>query len=465
MLGVVRGRVGMWSYYYLTQEREYRRFILLLISFLMSMVSLVFYSNLFMTLIGWDGLGVTSFLLVIYYKNRKSLGSGMITGLTNRLGDCFFICCLGISLRCSSVLTLFLLVCLRITKRAQFPFSAWLPSAIAAPTPVSALVHSSTLVTAGVYVLIRYCQTESIPLLALGSCTLFLAGMRACAESDLKKVVALRTLSQLGVIMVSLGALAKSNCFFHLLSHAFFKSLLFICIGTSIHSVYGTQEIRSYNSLHLSYIPSAFATVSSLSLLGFLFTSGFYRKERILEGLYRNGIMSWCLLTFLIGIGLTTLYSIKMVIRSFLVGSFSGTRAWSLGGYGGHVKGPLYVLGRLSFAFGSTVRDYSRPVISCIPTYEKFIPFLLLLLGFLGGYFLAFLNSPFLGRLASLSPNNQYVASIPSDVDLQNPIDKGWIEAGFLRISALSSSIYSHYTPILRLGLSSLLILVWAVYD
>ena len=467
VLGVVRGRVGMWSYYYLREEMAYHRFIQLLTTFLLRMVSLVFFSNLYMTLIGWDGLGVTSFLLVIYYKNRKSLGSGMITGLTNRLGDGFFICGLGI-VTCmmeSHVLILILLVLMRLTKSAQFPFSSWLPSAIAAPTPVRALVHSSTLVTAGVYVLIRYCQTESVPLLFLGSFTLFLAGIRACAERDLKKVVALRTLSQLGVMIVSLGALAKSHCFFHLLSHAFFKSLLFICIGTCIHSVYGTQEIRSYNGLYISFNLTAFATVSSLSLLGFTFTSGCYRKENILEGLYATRIMSWSLLIFFLGIGLTTLYSIKMLICSFLIGAFSGTRAGSLGGYRWHVKGPLYLLGRLRLTFGSTVSGYSSPISTPIAINEKMIPFIIIILGFFGGYILSRLHSHFLGRLATLTPNSQYVASYPALVDLQNPIDKGWIEAGSLRLSTMTSSIYTQYTPILRLGLSSLVLFVLYLYD
>ena len=120
---------------------------------------------------------------------------------------------------------------------------------MAAPTPVRALVHSSTLVTAGVYVLIRYCHSDAGTLINLGTLTMLMAGTVACAERDLKKVVALSTLSQLGLIIVSLGAYEKSYCFFHMISHAFFKALLFICVGTCIHSVYGTQDFRSFNSL------------------------------------------------------------------------------------------------------------------------------------------------------------------------------------------------------------------------
>jgi len=122
------------------------------------MVLLIFMSNLFGTLIGWDGLGITSFLLVLYYKNRKSLGRSLITALTNRVGDAFLLVLLGLSLFPSGgpYLGLVLLLLAAMTKRAQYPFSRWLPAAMAAPTPVSALVHSSTLVTAGVYLLLRF---------------------------------------------------------------------------------------------------------------------------------------------------------------------------------------------------------------------------------------------------------------------------------------------------------------------
>jgi len=128
------------------------------LAFVRSMVLLIFLSTLYGTLVGWDGLGITSFLLVIYYKNRKSLGSSMITAMTNRVGDAFLLVLLGVSLYPASGahLGLGLLLLTAMTKRAQFPFSRWLPAAMAAPTPVSALVHSSTLVTAGVYLLMRF---------------------------------------------------------------------------------------------------------------------------------------------------------------------------------------------------------------------------------------------------------------------------------------------------------------------
>jgi len=136
-------------------------------------------------------------------------------------------------------------------------------------------------VTAGVYILLRYCHCDSSCLLLVGRFTLLIARVSACVERDIKKVIALRTLSQLGVIIVSLGALQKSFCFFHLMSHAFFKALLFICIGTFIHFVFGTQDYRRHNLFNL---PSIFTATSILSLRGFTFLSGFYRKDIIIEG-------------------------------------------------------------------------------------------------------------------------------------------------------------------------------------
>ena len=158
LLGLISGAVVGWAYYYIDGEPYFRRFLRVVIAFVGSMVILVFINTLFGALVGWDGLGITSFLLVIYFKNRKSLGRGMITALTNRLGDAFLLVLLGLAfLPLTATYTLLILLLLTaITKSAQYPFRRWLPAAIAAPTPVRALVHSSTLVTAGVYLLLRF---------------------------------------------------------------------------------------------------------------------------------------------------------------------------------------------------------------------------------------------------------------------------------------------------------------------
>jgi len=398
ILGVVRMRVVLWSFYYIDNESNYARFTGLLIVFLLFIIGLIMFSNLYITLIGWDGLGVRSLLLVLFYKNRKRLGAGMITALTNRVGDCLFFCCLGFIISIEYVIYIFPLMC--ITKSAQFPFSSWLPSAIAAPTPVRALVHSSTLVTAGVYLLIRY-NFEGYFLLWVGAFTLILSGLAAVAERDFKKVVALRTLSQIRTIFVSIGAHEKTLGFFHLISHAWFKALLFICVGMSIHSLYGTQDYRRIKGLR-RLSSSVFRIVAVLSLIGFVFTAGFYTKEVILEGLQRNETRMSLILVFLVGIGLTARYSFK-ILRFLLTPS--GERRMSLGAESFSVKMPIWILGLFRTSYGYMVQS------NLVLSYgDKLTPIIFTLAGalFYGSI------SPFLRRLL-VTPHTQGIAQYAFD--------------------------------------------------
>ena len=459
LLALIRCCVGVWSYYYIDRDESFSRFSLLVISFLLRMVVLIFVSNIYITLIGWDCLGITSFLLVIYYKNRKRLGSGIITGLTNRLGDCLLICFLGFLFnRDSHTGVLVLLVIIRITKRAQYPFSSWLPAAIAAPTPVRALVHSSTLVTAGVYVLIRYCFIDWFALSIVGRITIIIAGLRACAERDIKKVVALSTLSQLGLIIVSLGFVEKSYCFFHLTSHACFKALLFICIGFCIHSVYGTQDYRRFNRFNATKSISLLCAVASLSLMGFLFSSGFYSKDKILESLYNAEGSSWSLVLFLLGVGLTATYSIKILNSALLCGIFTGRNTRNIRGMRWQSKYPLHLLGAFSISYGSTVDNFCRPFRISFTIPEKFLPIWLMILGIIMGISFPRFNSSALSRLLLLTPSTQCIATLPLYLEQQKNVDKGWIEASSVRISAMSSSLLYFYRPLVGVGLCSLLL-------
>lgn len=207
-----------------------------------------------------------------------------------------------------------LIVLLRLTKRAQFPFWSWLPAAIAAPTPVRALVHSSTLVTAGIYILLRFAGFSLAWLVVVGRITVLAAGGSAWYEADLKKVVALSTLSQLGVMFVALGVGAKELCFFHLLAHALFKSLLFLSVGVRLHRMFGSQDSRSFGSgLTLTAPASAAATIALFALSGFPFLAGFYRKDAIIERFYQSArriLSGGC---FLLGVGLTAAYRFKLL--------------------------------------------------------------------------------------------------------------------------------------------------------
>ena len=276
LLIIISSIVLVWSYYYCNEEINFKLFFLLVLSFITSILFLIFFGDMALILLGWDGLGITSFLLVIFYKNRKRLGSGLLTVILNRRGDCFFLLLLAFRLGNGGMgglcpTGIVILILLSITKSAQFPFRSWLPAAMAAPTPVSALVHSSTLVTAGVFILLRF--SRGLPfywLLFVGSLTLFLAGLSAFFENDIKKIVALSTLSQLGVIIVSISIGLCDFTFFHLCTHALFKALIFLCVGVAIHSVWGSQDLRSYGSLSCGIVyPYVFLILARASFLGF----------------------------------------------------------------------------------------------------------------------------------------------------------------------------------------------------
>lgn len=200
-----------------------------------------------------------------------------------------------------------------ITKSAQLPFSAWLPAAMFAPTPVRALVHSSTLVTAGIYLLYRFGPLHSVSLLWIGVITSLAGGLAAILECDIKKVIAYSTLSQLGILMSGLGIGLRSLTFNHLLSHAVIKALIFISIGILMHSYYGSQEARSFSILHYA---SGFTTITlalrALGLAGMTYTTGYYSKEPLLEAGYARGLSSVALFFLYISFSLTLGYLLRL---------------------------------------------------------------------------------------------------------------------------------------------------------
>lgn len=284
---------------YMKEDVRNKRFHILVAIFILRILLLILSPNLIRALLGWDGLGLRSYLLVIHFSRRKAFRSGLITALTNRLGDFFFLVLIAFTItrnswelqtkkreRYSLILGLLLLLT-AFTKRAQVPFSSWLPAAMAAPTPVSSLVHSSTLVTAGVYLIIRHEKmfvnfNFNKYILYTRLVTTLAAGLSALKENDLKKIVALSTLRQLGM-MVSLIRLGTVLIrFVHLVAHAFFKALMFISTGRIIHSVNRNQDLRF---IGISYTPmtKAIHLTSNISLIGLPFMSAFFSKEIFLE--------------------------------------------------------------------------------------------------------------------------------------------------------------------------------------
>ena len=328
---------------YIANEKFFSRFLFLVLSFVCRILLLILRPNSVRILLGWDGLGVTSYLLVIYYQRNKSYNAGIITALTNRLGDVGLLLCLAFLVKFGSwnfylfipplemSIILIILVRARITKRAQIPFSAWLPAAIAAPTPVSALVHSSTLVTAGVYLLIRFnyllMSFDLLKYLILvGVFTIFIAGLGAMRELDIKKVIALSTLRQLGVMIITIGVGFPLMGFFHLVAHAFFKALLFICAGILIHNFKDYQDIRlmSRGACFIPFTLRIFMT-ANLRLCGLPFIAGFYSKDLILEIFIMRRLNLFIFVIIILSTALTVLYSCRL---AFLLGAniFKGER-------------------------------------------------------------------------------------------------------------------------------------------
>lgn len=268
-------------------------FFVTFIGFVLSIILLIIRERFFSIFLGWEGLGVSSFLLVIFYQNWTSAKGGLLTMLTNRLGDAVLIInfsywSLSINLitsLSSAQIILLLIVLLALTKRAQWPFSRWLPAAIAAPTPVRALVHSSTLVTAGIWLIVRFGQTNIILSslwLILGRLTLLIARFAALIEKDGKKIVALSTLSQLGLLFMSMRLGSIIICLIHIITHALAKASLFIIVGNLLHSFYSEQDARQVSSSRLNLI--LIITIARIiSLSGILFRSGFFSKEIILS--------------------------------------------------------------------------------------------------------------------------------------------------------------------------------------
>nr|WMQ77943.1 NADH dehydrogenase subunit 5 [Marumba cristata] len=325
-----------YSKSYMSSELNLFRFIILVMLFVFSMILLIISPNMISILLGWDGLGLVSYCLVIYYQNIKSYNAGMLTALSNRIGDVMILMVISWMMNYGSWNYIFymyymkndlimmiislMVIMAAMTKSAQIPFSSWLPAAMAAPTPVSALVHSSTLVTAGVYLLIRFNElimnTFFIKiLLLLGMLTMFMAGISANYEFDLKKIIALSTLSQLGLMMSILSMGFYDLAFFHLLTHAMFKALLFMCAGVIIHMMNNIQDIRFMGGISI-YLPLTCLcmNISNMALCGIPFLAGFYSKDLILEMVSFSNLNMFVFFFFYISTGLTMYYTIRLLM-------------------------------------------------------------------------------------------------------------------------------------------------------
>nr|UYI30645.1 NADH dehydrogenase subunit 5 [Aquatica lateralis] len=405
---LISSMVIYYSKEYMYGDLNINRFIFLVFMFVMSMMFLIISPNLISILLGWDGLGLVSYCLVIYYQNTKSLNAGMLTALSNRIGDVGILMSIAWMMNYGSWNFVFYLdfmkedfdmkiisyfiVLSALTKSAQIPFSSWLPAAMSAPTPVSSLVHSSTLVTAGVYLLIRFnfCFSSSLMFLMLfiSSMTMFMSGLGANFEYDLKKIIALSTLSQLGLMMSILFLGDYKLAFFHLLSHALFKALLFMCAGCMIHNLMNCQDIRYMGSL-INFMPltCTFFNISNFSLCGLPFLSGFYSKDLILEVFSMNYMNMFMYMIFYISIGLTVSYSFRLCYYSL----FSMYNFYMLNNL--NDQGMIMLKGMsgliLLVIFGGSILSwliFPTPYFICLPLMLKMMVIFCIMFGVYIGY-------------------------------------------------------------------------------
>nr|YP_010446940.1 NADH dehydrogenase subunit 5 [Chamaepsila testudinaria]UTM10305.1 NADH dehydrogenase subunit 5 [Chamaepsila testudinaria] len=464
---MISSLVIYYSKEYMMGDVNMNRFILLVLMFVLSMMMLIISPNLISILLGWDGLGLVSYCLVIYFQNIKSYNAGMLTALSNRIGDVALLMAIAWMLNYGSWNYIFYLDMMKLdsemeiigglvmlaamTKSAQIPFSSWLPAAMAAPTPVSALVHSSTLVTAGIYLLIRF-NILLVDiwigkfLLLVSGLTMFMAGLGANFEFDLKKIIALSTLSQLGLMMSILSMGYFKLAFFHLLTHALFKALLFMCAGAIIHNMNNSQDIRLMGSLSINMpLTSTCFNVSNLALCGMPFLAGFYSSDMILEVVSLSYINSFSFFLYFFSTGLTVCYSFRLVYYS-MTGDMNCSSLNVL-----NDEGWIMLRGMLGLLFMSIIGGsmlnwliFPTPLMICLPFYLKFLTLIVCIMGGIFGYLISnislyFINKSFNNYLVTLFLGSMWFMPYISTYGLINyplklgmvvikSFDQGWSE-------------------------------------
>nr|QXJ80263.1 NADH dehydrogenase subunit 5 [Rhodoprasina callantha] len=401
-----------YSKSYMSSELNLFRFIILVMLFVFSMILLIISPNIISILLGWDGLGLVSYCLVIYYQNIKSYNAGMLTALSNRIGDVLILMVISWMLNYGSWNYIFylnfmkndlimemisvMIIMAAMTKSAQIPFSSWLPAAMAAPTPVSALVHSSTLVTAGVYLLIRFnmliLNTFFIKILLLiGVLTMFMAGVSANYEYDLKKIIALSTLSQLGLMMSILSMGFPDLAFFHLLTHAMFKALLFMCAGVIIHVMNNNQDIRLMGGLSIYFpLTSLCMNISNMALCGIPFLAGFYSKDLILEMVSFSNLNMFVFLFYYVSTGLTVYYTIRLLMY-LMINNFNLLSIYNLYDEDFIMLNSMFMLLFMSLVSGSFLSwlIFYYPYMIYLPFNLKLMVIYVMILGGLIGFMIS----------------------------------------------------------------------------
>ena len=384
---IVSSVVHIYSISYMSHDPHNQRFFSYLSLFTFMMIILVTGNNYLIMFVGWEGVGVCSYLLVSFWFTRIAANQSSISAfLTNRVGDCFFT--IGVfailwsfgNIDYSTVFSLapfvnenivtIIGVCLLIgamAKSSQVGLHVWLPMAMEGPTPVSALIHAATMVTAGVYLLMRtsplieYSSTVLILCLWLGAITTVFSSLIGLFQQDIKKVIAYSTMSQLGMMVIAVGLSSYNLALFHLVNHAFYKALLFLGAGAVIHAVSDNQDFRKYGGLR-AFLPLTYSVmlIASLSLVAFPFMTGFYSKDFILESAYGQFYFSSTVVYFIATIGamFTTLYSVKVLYLTFLTNPNGPLTNYKHAHEGDiFMSIPLIILAIFSIFFGYIAKD------------------------------------------------------------------------------------------------------------
>jgi len=344
---IVSSLVHIYSIGYMSHDPHNQRFFSYLSLFTFMMIILVTANSFLLMFVGWEGVGVCSYLLVSFWYTRIAANQSSISAfLTNRVGDCFltigmfailwsfgnidYTTVFSLAPFLSENIITIIGVCLLIgamAKSSQIGLHVWLPMAMEGPTPVSALIHAATMVTAGVYLLMRssplieYSSTVLMLCLWIGAITTVFSSLIGLFQQDIKKVIAYSTMSQLGMMVIAVGLSSYNIALFHLINHAFYKGLLFLGAGSVIHAVSDNQDFRRYGGLK-PFLPLTYSVmlIASLSLVAFPFMTGFYSKDFILESAYGQFCFSSTAVYFIAVIGamFTTLYSVKVLYLTFL---------------------------------------------------------------------------------------------------------------------------------------------------